>query len=53
MPAFIRLCVFTAVLAVCSSGRLAEAQSSAFRSNASHTGVFSGPGVSEFNKLKW
>ena len=53
MPAIRRVCVFAAVLAACWSAKSVQAQDATFRSNAAHTGVFSGPGVPEFHKLKW
>ena len=53
MPAFSRLCALAAILASCSFSKVAHGQDVMFRSNATHTGVFSGPGVPEFHKLKW
>src|SRR5882762_10133813 len=53
MPAFRRLCVLTAVVVAFCCPRIAQGQDSEFRSNAAHTGVFSGPGVPEFHKRKW
>jgi len=48
-----RLCVFATVLAAFCSVQSARAQDSGFRSNAAHTGVYNGPGISEFHKVKW
>jgi outer membrane protein assembly factor BamB len=53
MLAFRRLCVCTAVLSAGCCSRIAQAQGSKLRSNAVHTGVFSGPGVPAFHNLRW
>ena len=53
MPAFGRLCALSAALAVFCCPRPTQAQDSVFRSNAAHTGVFTGAGAPEFHQLKW
>ena len=48
-----RACTLLASAALFALAPPLRAQDALFRSNAAHTGVFSGPGVPEFRKLKW